>query len=86
MAHLERFVAFSMLCEESCKSLQRIKAAYMNKLGLQSGAALLRIYFNIHFSFHPFSQKSFVLILYGSFMNFHNESFVFFVNISTLCV
>lgn len=41
MAHLERFVAFSMLCEESCKSLQRIKAAYMNKLGLQSGAALL---------------------------------------------
>ena len=41
MAHLERFVAFSMLCEESSKSLQRIKTAYMAALGLHSSAALL---------------------------------------------
>ena len=40
MAVLERFVAFSMLTEESSKSMQRIKAAYMGSLGLHSGDAL----------------------------------------------
>ena len=40
MAVLERFVAFSMLTEESSKSMQRIKAAYMGKFGLHSGDAL----------------------------------------------
>ena len=40
MAILERFVAFSMLTEESSKSMQRIKAAYMGTLGLYSGDAL----------------------------------------------
>ena len=41
MANLERFVAFSMLTEESSKSMQRIKAAYMKTLGLRSGDAIL---------------------------------------------
>ncbi len=41
MAYLKRFVAFSMLNEESSKSLQRIKAAYMQSLGLHSGDAIL---------------------------------------------
>lgn len=41
MANLERFVAFSMLTEESSKSMQRIKAAYMKTLGLHSGDAIL---------------------------------------------
>ena len=41
MAHLERFVAFSMLNEESSKSMQRIKSAYMGALGLQSSDAIL---------------------------------------------
>lgn len=41
MADLERFVAFSMLNEESSKSLQRIKAAYMSTFGLHSGDAML---------------------------------------------
>ena len=40
MAELERFVAFSMLTEESSKSMQRIKSAYMQTLGLHSGDAL----------------------------------------------
>lgn len=41
MAHLKRFVAFSMLNEESSKNMQRIKAAYMGTLGLHSGDAML---------------------------------------------
>ena len=41
MADLERFVAFSMLTEECAKSLQRIKSAYMQTLGLHSGDALM---------------------------------------------
>lgn len=41
MADLERFVAFSMLTEESGKSMQRIKSAYMQALGLHSGDALI---------------------------------------------
>lgn len=41
MAYLERFVAFSLLNEESSKSLQRIKSAYMRTLGLHSGDAML---------------------------------------------
>ena len=41
MAYLERFVAFSMLTEESSKSMQRIKTAYMKTLGLHSGDAIL---------------------------------------------
>ena len=40
MAYLERFVAFSILTEESGKSLQRIKAEYMKALGLHSTDAL----------------------------------------------
>ena len=44
MSYLERFIAFSMLCEESGKDLQRIKSAYMSTLGLHgSGAILLAV-------------------------------------------
>lgn len=41
MAYLKRFVAFSVLTEESSKSMQRIKAAYMGTLGLHSSDAIL---------------------------------------------
>ncbi|MBE6656578.1 MAG: winged helix-turn-helix transcriptional regulator [Ruminococcaceae bacterium] len=48
MAYLKRFVAFSMLNEESSKSLQRIKSAYMSSLGLHSGDAILLAVLNEH--------------------------------------
>ena len=41
MAYLERFVAFSVLTEESSKNMQRIKTAYMRTLGLHSSDAIL---------------------------------------------